>query len=637
MTADHLFGASTTEEVEPEGLDDHDVLDLADHDEGRADDDDHDVLDRDDHDDQLDVDDHEDADHFGDEILPSPSNPMATARRLVGKHQYGGHLTLRSWRGGWMRWKSSHWAEIEDAEIRSWAYQQVEHADYLDEEGKQKAWSPTRHKVANMLEALGAVTHLPESVNPPAWIAGADVPAGELVACSNGLLHVGTRELLEHNPAFFNVVSVPFAHREDAPEPTRWLRFLDELWPDDPESIAALPEWFGYVLSGRTDLHKILLLIGPIRAGKGTIARVLVELIGKGNEAGPTLASLATNFGLSPLLGKPLALVSDARLGGAGVHQVVERLLSISGEDTLTVDRKYREPWTGKLPTRFMILSNELPRFGDASGAISSRFIVLALRESFYGRENTHLTGELLGELPGILNWALDGLDRLGAFGKLTVPASSSDAIAALQDLVSPTSAFVRDHCTTSADASVAIDVLYAAWKIWCEDNGRKPGSVQSFGRDLRAVLPSIRVSRGQELPDGTRHRTYDGIALISAHNANDRGHRGQSGDFRPESSDLPDLPGSPSAVSAMSATNRIVSTQPGGALGPGGDDCGHESIRARNGRCVECIVEKHKEPEQTRLCLGCGLPLPPGTPDDVVAHGDPYCIDRLPPWATVS
>ncbi|MBA2552503.1 MAG: NTP-binding protein [Geodermatophilaceae bacterium] len=482
---------------------------------------------------------------------------MATARRLVGKHQYGGHLTLRSWRGGWMRWKSSHWAEIEDAEIRSWAYQQVEHADYLDEEGKQKAWSPTRYKVANMLEALGAVTHLPESVNPPAWIADADVPAGELVACTNGLLHVGSRKLLEHTPAFFNVVSVPFAHREDAPEPTRWLRFLAQLWPDDPESIAALQEWFGYVLSGRTDLHKILLLIGPIRAGKGTIARVLVELIGKGNEAGPTLASLATNFGLSPLLGKPLALVSDARLGGAGVHQVVERLLSISGEDTLTVDRKYREPWTGKLPTRFMILSNELPRFGDASGAISSRFIVLALRESFYGRENTHLTGELLGELPGILNWALDGLDRLGAFGKLTVPASSSDAIAALQDLVSPTSAFVRDHCTTSAEASVRIDVLYAAWKIWCEDNGRRPGSVQSFGRDLRAVLPSIRVSR-PELPDGTRYRSYDGIALISTHNANDRGHRGRSEGPRPESTRMP---GSPSATSA---TEPIVDLLPG-------------------------------------------------------------------------
>ena len=144
------------------------------------------------------------------------------------------------------------------------------------------------------------------------------------------------------------------------------------LWPDDPDSIAALQEFFGYVISGRTDLHKILLLVGPTRAGKGVIARILKSLVGRGNYAGPTLASLGTNFGLSPLIGKPLAIVSDARLGGANVHQVVERLLSISGEDMLTVDRKYREPWTGTLPTRFLVISNELPRFGDASGAIAN-------------------------------------------------------------------------------------------------------------------------------------------------------------------------------------------------------------------------------------------------------------------------
>lgn len=43
---------------------------------------------------------------------------------------------------------------------------------------------------------------------------------------------------------------------------------------------------------------------------------MLSALVGAGNVAGPTLASLGTNFGLSPLLGKPLAVVSDARLGG---------------------------------------------------------------------------------------------------------------------------------------------------------------------------------------------------------------------------------------------------------------------------------------------------------------------------------
>src|SRR5262249_26113157 len=151
------------------------------------------------------------------------------------------------------------------------------------------------------------------------------------------------------------------------------------------------------------------------------IARVLKELLGRGNYVGPTLASLGTNFGLEPLVGKPLAIISDARLGGANVHQVVERLLSISGEDVLTIDRKYRQHWTGTLPTRFFVISNELPRFGDASGAIASRFILLTLRESWLGRENTRLTSQLLEELPGILNWALDGLEALQKQGSFTV------------------------------------------------------------------------------------------------------------------------------------------------------------------------------------------------------------------------
>src|SRR4029450_9862695 len=150
---------------------------------------------------------------------------------------------------------------------------------------------------------------------------------------------------------------------------------------------------------------------------------------------------------LSPLLGKPIAVVSDARLASGNTHQVVERLLSISGEDTLTVDRKFKNPWTGKLPARVLILSKCLPRFGDAFGAIANRFVVLAMHESFLGRENTSLTEELTAELTGILSWSLDGLDRLNRQGKFPEPKSSIDSILALQDLVSPVAAYVRDNC----------------------------------------------------------------------------------------------------------------------------------------------------------------------------------------------
>jgi putative DNA primase/helicase len=448
--------------------------------------------------------------------LPSPSNPMAVARELVTDYQADGHLTLRRWRGGWMRWNRACWAEVEEAIVRGWVYHRLEHAIYSDTSGKtpvDKPWEPNRRKVTDVEDALNAIIHLAEDVNPPVWLSGdRAAPAGEIVACENGLLHVGTRKLYDHTPRFFGTVAVPFAYDPSAPAPARWLGFLGQLWHDDQDSIGALQEWFGYVLSGRTDLHKIVLLIGPTRSGKGTIARILTALVGRANAAGPTLASLGTNFGLAPLLGKPLAVVSDARLGSGNEHQVVERLLSISGEDMLTIDRKYREPWTGKLPTRFLVLSNELPRFGDASGAIANRFIVLVMTESFLGKENTRLTAELMTELPGILGWSLDGLDRLARDGTLTSPQSSTDAIVALHDLVSPASAFVRDRCVVDVAAGVSVGDLFTAWKGWAEDNGHRPGNSATLGRNLRAVVPALRVTQPRE--GEARERRYTGIRL---------------------------------------------------------------------------------------------------------------------------
>jgi putative DNA primase/helicase len=98
---------------------------------------------------------------------------------------------------------------------------------------------------------------------------------------------------------------------------------------------------------------------------------VLRELVGADNTIGPTLDSLRTNFGIAPLIGKRVAIISDARLGKRADHGVIaERLLLITGEDAITVDRKYLSAWTGRLQTRFVILSNELPQVEDASGAL---------------------------------------------------------------------------------------------------------------------------------------------------------------------------------------------------------------------------------------------------------------------------
>jgi putative DNA primase/helicase len=464
------------------------------------------------------------------DLLPAPADPMAVARRILPFWTSAGHRTLRNWRGVWMRWEQTHWAEVDDKEIRSAVYQRVERATYIHMTAKgpeTRKWAPTKRKVADLMEATAMIVLLPATVDAPAWLTAAPgTPQGPMVACANGLLHVGTRELHPLDPQFFNLVSVPFACDQAAPEPKRWLKFLESAWPDDAASIEVLQEFFGYVLSGRTDLHKILLIIGPTRSGKGTIARTLTQLIGKANVAGPTLASLTTNFGLAPLLGKPLALVSDARLGGRENHQVVERLLTISGEDTIDVDRKYREPWTGRLPTRFLILSNELPNFGDASGTIAHRFLVLTMDRSWLGQENFDLERELAEELPGILNWALEGLVRLVGRGRFAEPKSSIEAVTAMEDLASPMSAFVRERCDKGPARQVPVDELFTAWRSWCEENGRdKPGTKQVFGRNLQATQPQVRMARPRD--GDTRQRVYTGLALRPLGARLDENHNG--------------------------------------------------------------------------------------------------------------
>ena len=446
-------------------------------------------------------------------ILPPPSEPMQVARDFVAHRCLHNDdpdaLTLRCWRGSWWAWRVSHWTELESHEVRAELYTFCEHASYVA--GKDlKPWAPTRRKIGDLLEALGAVVILADDIDQPGWIDGR--ANGTIVAVANGLLDIGSQRLLAHSPVYFNQTSVPFEYDLCAPEPRQWLAFLKSVWPKEPRAIAVLSEWFGYVISGRLDLHKILLMVGPTRGGKGIIARVLTGLIGKRNVCGPTLNSLGNDFGLAPLINKPLAVISDARFVGRNGNIVVERLLSISGEDTLTVNRKYKDQWTGKLPSRLHVISNELPRLGDASTAVVGRIVLLPLTESWLGREDHDLGQRLCGELPGILNWALAGLERLTLHNRFTRLESAEEAIVSMRDLASPTAAFVREKCMTGATREIEPDSLYGAYKVWCEDNEHPKASKHAFGRDLRAAVPSIRKERRGDGKD--RHQVYVGIAL---------------------------------------------------------------------------------------------------------------------------
>ena len=278
-------------------------------------------------------------------LVSPPWHPMCVARELV-KALYSppAGLILRAHRDDLYRWNGVCWPEFDRRDMRAAAYRFLEHAHYIHPEKGLKPFAPSRRKIDDVIDALRSAVLLDSTSNAPTWTDGrSEHPAVEMIAMANGLLHVPTRTLVPHTPHFFNHHALPFAYERNAPLPRAWLRFLAELWPDDESSISALQEMMGYIIGGDTQLQKAFLVVGPKRAGKGTIGRVLTGLLGSHNVAAPTFASLSTNFGLSPLIGRPLALISDARLSSrADSKIVVERLLSVSGEDSLTIDLSTR-------------------------------------------------------------------------------------------------------------------------------------------------------------------------------------------------------------------------------------------------------------------------------------------------------
>jgi putative DNA primase/helicase len=450
-------------------------------------------------------------------ILPqaSQADPADVTDLVIEAVRFDDVSKLWYWAGTWWSWSNGRYTEITLDQVRTTVTTQF-----------KQNWSTVRSRhVSDVIEHLRAELTLPPGGSPPMWIKQgfSNWKPRDCLATRDSIVHLPSlvegevRSYIPATPALFTTVATEFSFEPDAAEPFEWFSFLDQLWGEDQQSIDTLQEMFGLLLTQDTRYQKIFALIGPRRSGKGTIARILRRLVGEANVAGPTLSGLATNFGLESLLGKSLAVVSDMRLGHVDRSIIVERLLAISGEDKLTIDRKHKPALHLQLPARFLLISNELPRLDDVSATIVSRMIVLSTSKSFFGSEDLELENKLVAELPGILLWAITGWERLRDRGRFEQPEVNRELIDEMNALASPISAFVNDRCLIDPAASVVIDVLYEAYTSWREDNGWEHNSAKpQFCRELRAVVPGLSKSRPGASTDADRNRprVYTGIGL---------------------------------------------------------------------------------------------------------------------------
>ena len=237
---------------------------------------------------------------------------------------------------------------------------------------------------------------------------------GPYVNLENGYINLETLELSEHTPdiPFMNKCPVRFVDGAECPE---FMEFLDQSL--DKEYHPALKEWFGYNLWSDSRAQKAMLFHGPKRTGKSTTIKVLEAMIGKNNCSHVSLQELATNkFKIANLFGKMANTYGD--LPKAMVIETGQ-FKNLTGEDTIEGEQKFKNPFNFYNKAKMTYSANDIPMLKEADDAFYGRWLILPFVNSCYGREDTSLTRRLTSpeELSGVLNMALEGLDRLRSNG----------------------------------------------------------------------------------------------------------------------------------------------------------------------------------------------------------------------------
>lgn len=338
-------------------------------------------------------------------------------------------------------------------------------------------------------------------------------PPMDVVNVRNGLLRLADRRLTPHSPEHLSQVQLGAAYEPDVDGPA-FRRWLDEVLPD-PSVQAVVQEVAGYLLTPDMRQQVAVMLRGSGSNGKSVMLAVLIELLGRECVSHLSLDDLDGNrFAAAGLHGKLANICGDL-----DAHEVrsTAKFKEITGADRIQVEHKYGRSFQLRPYARLMFSANAAPPTRDASFAYFRRWLVIPFDQEFHGPgDDKDLLRRLTtpGELSGVLNWALDGLDRLRATGAF----SSSTAIAGAKDRfrveVDSVAAFCDEQCEWDPRARVKRQVTYDLYAGWCRTNGRRPVSNQNFGTALHRAAEAAGATLDMGQTRVKKDRVWVGVGV---------------------------------------------------------------------------------------------------------------------------
>lgn len=413
---------------------------------------------------------------------------------------------LRRWREEWYVWEDGHYIRRADDTVRqNITYYLQDLCQFIfSTEGFRFLVTPTL--VRNVTANIEPVVHIRETQQLNTFLDGVD--RGRFLCLENGLLNLQRRELLPHTPNYLTTVCLPYPYDPDAECP-EWNIFLKDIMRGRQDYIDLLQEFVGYLFRSDLREHKFLLCVGEGANGKTTFFDVARALVGEANCSEVPITRFADRFALHGTIGKVVNLTHES---SSVLQDEAENVLKsyVSG-DRMTSDRKYKDPVEVTPTAKLLIATNNLPRFTDKSQAVWRRILLvpfdLTLEDKYQIKD---MAEALKRELPGILIWALEGLERLNAKG-FTIPQGQRDLMEEYRRDADPARAFLMDKYQESLNGEhVPCAEVYEAYNIFCKTNNCRPMNERTFGQHVRRVFPN--VARQRMGPRGSREYVYQGL-----------------------------------------------------------------------------------------------------------------------------
>lgn len=394
------------------------------------------------------------------------------------------------------------------------AYNDKYWATYNDEQVERDVHMALRGRKLSMSTVNNTITSVKRFSTKDRFI-----PSPNIISFQNGVIDLSgwdtgniDYKLMSHDKKHKSLGLLSYNFDPDAKCPAT-MNFLDEVFEGDNQRTRLLQQYMGYSLVYDYRFQKILFMTNKSRSGKGTICNnILPELVGPNLFVGTSLTDLSDNHGLAALKYAKVAVIGDAQQTRKDrVGRAKEVLLSISGGDMLTINPKHKDQETVAIPARIIISCNEIPRFADGAKALANRSLILPFNKSFAGREDPNLKYKLLKEMPGIFNFALEGLIDLGRSGKFVecdAAEVQKEEVMVTQD---PVGYFTR-YIVKSSDkeAKLSCRDVYDLYCQFAHETGNNLLNPSWFGRKLKDSMSDLVVGR-TPVSEG-REKCYLGV-----------------------------------------------------------------------------------------------------------------------------